>query len=243
MTENVYDDEAFFSAYSQLNRSRHGLDGAPEWPALRAMLPDLGGKSVVDLGCGFGWFSRWAIEAGATNVLGIDGSERMLNRAREMTSSRVVTFRLANLETVELPKAAFDLAFSSLTFHYLSNLGRIFAEIRDGLTPGGTLVFSMEHPIYMAPSNPRFATGQGGRRIWPLEGYSLEGARTTDWLAPGVVKQHRTLGTTLNLLIDAGFTVRRVNEWSPNDALLEERPEFVEERDRPMFLLVSAVKN
>ncbi len=243
MAQNVYDDDAFFTAYSQLNRSQHGLEGAPEWPALRAMLPELSGKSVVDLGCGFGWFSRWAVDEGAAKVLGIDGSERMLERAREMTSSQSVTFELADLETIDLPKATFDLAFSSLTFHYLSDLGRIFAQIRDCLTPEGMLVFSMEHPIYMAPSNPRFVTDPGGLRTWPLDGYSIEGARTTDWLAPGVVKQHRTLGTTLNLLIGAGFTVRRVEEWSPSDALLKERPELMEERDRPMFLLVSAVKN
>ena len=59
MTQNIYDDPAFFAGYSRLNRSVAGLDGAPEWPALQAMLPDLRRASVVDLGCGFGWFCRW----------------------------------------------------------------------------------------------------------------------------------------------------------------------------------------
>ena len=55
MAQNVYDDPAFFAGYSQLDRQVRGLDGAPEWPAIRAMLPDMSGKRVVDLGCGFGW--------------------------------------------------------------------------------------------------------------------------------------------------------------------------------------------
>ena len=34
-------------------------------PSLRAMLPPLAGRRVVDLGCGFGWFCRWAAGQGA----------------------------------------------------------------------------------------------------------------------------------------------------------------------------------
>ena len=66
---------------SGLRRSIEGLDGAPEWPALRSMLPNMAGRRVVDLGCGFGWFSRWAAQAGAASVLGIDLSANMLERA------------------------------------------------------------------------------------------------------------------------------------------------------------------
>src|SRR5262249_42418522 len=74
VTQNIYDDAGFFAGYSRLRRSVDGLDGAPEWPTLRAMLPDVAGKRVVDLGCGFGWFCRFAREAGAAQVLGLDVS-------------------------------------------------------------------------------------------------------------------------------------------------------------------------
>ena len=69
MAQNIYDTPGFFDGYSRLPRSVHGLGGAPEWPAIRALLPDLTGMHVVDLGCGFGWFSRWAREQGAAAVL------------------------------------------------------------------------------------------------------------------------------------------------------------------------------
>ncbi|MBP9946827.1 MAG: class I SAM-dependent methyltransferase [Vicinamibacteria bacterium] len=240
MTQNVYDDERFFSAYSQLDRSRRGLPGAPEWPALRAMLPELAGLRVLDLGCGFGWFARWAAEAGGASVLGLDISERMLDRARAATTSANITYRRADLETVELPKSSFELAFSSLAFHYVVELGALFERVGRSLVRGGKLVFSMEHPIYMAPSRPAFLIDPDGTRTWPLDRYSEEGPRTTDWLAPGVVKQHRTIGTILNLLIGAGFAIRHVEEWSPNDDLLAQRPDLADERTRPMFLLVAA---
>jgi len=75
MAQNIYDRPEFFEGYSRLGRSVEGLGGAPEWPALRAMLPDVEGLSIVDLGCGFGWFCRWARSHGAREVLGLDLSE------------------------------------------------------------------------------------------------------------------------------------------------------------------------
>src|SRR5690606_18941036 len=72
MAQNIYDNPEFFAGYSQLPRQVDGLGGAPEWPAIKTMLPDLTAKRVVDLGCGFGWASRWFREQGAASVLGLD---------------------------------------------------------------------------------------------------------------------------------------------------------------------------
>jgi hypothetical protein len=68
----------------------------------------------------------------------------------------------------------------------------------------------------------------------------VEGPRTTNWLAEGVVKQHRTIGTTLTYLIRCGFIITHVEEWAPTDEQIAARPELFEERERPMFLLVAA---
>src|SRR5437763_5916814 len=114
LAQNIYDTPEFFEGYSRLNRSVHGLDGAPEWPAIRALLPDLSGRRIVDLGCGFGWFARWARTQGAAHVLGVDLSEKMLSRARAEIADPAVQYVKADLESLELPEGAFDLAYSSL---------------------------------------------------------------------------------------------------------------------------------
>jgi ubiquinone/menaquinone biosynthesis C-methylase UbiE len=224
MAQNIYDNAEFFAGYSQLRRSREGLDGMPEWPSLKAMLPDLTGLRVVDLGCGFGWFCRWACEAGAAEVLGLDVSENMLAQARDTTGDPAISYRQADLETVELPSTSFDLAYSALTLHYIEHLARLFTVVHRALVPGGRFVFSAEHPLY---------TAQGPE-------YLDEGPRASDWLAKGVVKQHRTLATTLNLLAEAGFTVRHVEEWGPTRAQMAAHPEWKIEHRQPSFLLVSA---
>src|ERR671932_1350226 len=121
MAQNVYDDEGFFAAYASMPRSVHGPDAAGEWPAVRSMLPPLTGLRVVDLGCGFGWFCRWAAAQGAASVLGLDLSERMLERAVRETADPRITYRRADLDAVDLGAAEFDLAYSSLALHYLSD--------------------------------------------------------------------------------------------------------------------------
>jgi SAM-dependent methyltransferase len=237
MAQNIYDRPDFFAGYSQLRRSVDGLDGATEWPSVRSMLPDVGGLRIVDLGCGFGWFCRWAKEQGAAEVLGIDMSEKMLSRARSWPDAGI-RYEVSDLERLELSPARFDLAYSSLALHYVENLARLFATVHAALGPGGCFVFSIEHPIYMAPSRPGWSVDAEGRRTWPVDSYLIEGPRTTDWLAKGVVKHHRTLGTTLNLLIRSGFQVEHVEEFCPSDEQIAMRPELAEECDRPMFLLV-----
>lgn len=240
MTQNIYDDPEFFEGYSQLGRSLEGLAGAAEWPALRALLPDLRGLRVVDLGCGFGWFCRWAGGQGAAQVLGLDVSERMLARAKASTSDAAITYERADLERPDLPEACFDLAYSSLVLHYIEDAARLLAEIHRALVPGGLFVFSTEHPIYTAPTNPGWLIDAEGRKTWPVDRYLVEGPRTTDWLAKGVVKHHRTIGTILNLLIRSGFAIAHVEEFCPTAEQIAASPALGEERERPMFLLVAA---
>jgi hypothetical protein len=47
MNQNKYDDPGFFANYSQMARSIGGLDAAGEWPAFRALLPNLRNKITL----------------------------------------------------------------------------------------------------------------------------------------------------------------------------------------------------
>ena len=240
MAQNIYDRPDFFTGYATLERSRRGLDGAPEWPVLRSMLPDLAGKRVLDLGCGYGWFCRWAAEQGAAGVVGIDISEKMLAKARAETTSAAVSYRRADLETLELAQGGFDLIYSSLAFHYLPDTEHLYRTIHRALAAGGSLLFPIEQPGLAASDKSCCTTTEDGSRFWRVDSYQREGERRTDWFAKGVVKYHRTLATTLNQLIGAGFAVRRIEEFCPSAAQIAEAPALAEEIERPTFLLVAA---
>jgi len=51
-------------------------------PRMLAMLGDVAGKCVLDLGCGEGGYARELTRRGAS-VTGVDGSERMIEVARQ----------------------------------------------------------------------------------------------------------------------------------------------------------------
>ncbi|MGX1959361.1 class I SAM-dependent methyltransferase [Serratia proteamaculans] len=242
MTQNIYDNQAFFDGYAQLSRSVHGLDGAPEWQSIRSILPDLQGKKVVDLGCGYGWFCRNAREQGAASVLGLDLSEKMLDKARTMTEDSGIEYRQQDLEQLQLPSLSFDLAYSSLTLHYIKDLARLFATVYQALVPGGQFIFTAEHPIYTAPKQQGWLMDENGQKSWPVNGYQQEGQRISNWLAEGVIKQHRMLGSYVNLLVKQGFVVTYLNEWGPSAQQIAENPALDEEQERPMIFILAAHK-
>jgi hypothetical protein len=75
-----------------------------------------------------------------------------------------------------------------------------------------------------------------------VNSYQAEGRRVTNWLGEGVIKQHRMIGTYLNLLIEHGFIITHVEEWGPTPQQIVENPSLDEEKERPMILLISAQK-
>jgi SAM-dependent methyltransferase len=243
VAQNIYDEPEFFAAYGGLPRQQHGLAGAPEWPAMRAMLPaSLDGARVLDLGCGYGWISRWAEQAGAERVVAVDVSERMLTRAAEFDDGGRIEYVRADLDRFE-PTDEFDVVVSSLTLHYLADLGRLLDALAAATPTGARLVVSCEHPVYLAPADPRFSEGPRFSE-WPVSRYHVEGERLTNWLGTsGVVKYHRKIDTYFRSLGAAGFAVTDLVEWGPSDDDLVEHPEWEIELERPMILLLGATRN
>lgn len=243
MAQNIYDDPSFLAGYSEFPRSRDGLAATSEWPAFNALLPEIAGKRVVELGCGFGQLTRWLAAEGARDVLAFDLSEKMLARARHETESPAVRYQRADLETLTLAPLSVDLVVSSMTLHYLEDFGRLANMVFDAILAGGRLVFSVEHPIYAARADPEWVMAADGRQAFAIADYGIEGRRVTKWIVDGVVKYHRSIGTMLNTLMAAGFTYGAVQEWTPSEAQLEAHPDWrATELTRPMFLLISVNK-
>jgi SAM-dependent methyltransferase len=242
--QNVYDDPQFFAGYSGLERFGAGWDGAVEHADLLRLLPRVVDGRVLDLGCGAGQLSRYLAEAGASEVVGVDVSERMLALARTKWAHPRVTYRRQAVETMAFPPARFELIASSLVLHYVDDYQALVARIASWLTPGGIFVYSTEHPIYTArlPGGGWLLDEAGQPTLWALDRYSDEGAREETWFIPGVRKVHRTLATLLNGLLDAGLSIERVVEPIPSEAWLRDHPAAREERHRPIFLLVRARK-
>lgn len=242
MKQNMYDDEAFFSKYSQMNRSVQGLAGAGEWHTLQPMLPDFEGKAVLDLGCGFGWHCQYAIEHGAASVVGVDISEKMLAVAREKTSGEI-KYVCSPIEEVEFAEGSFDAVISSLAFHYLASFDDIAGKVWTWLKPGGDFVFSAEHPVFTAQGCQDWQRDtQGIIEHFPVDNYFYSGKREANFLGETVIKYHRTLTDYFSALLQNGFEIRGVAEPQPSAEMLASVEGMQDELRRPMILIVAARK-
>ena len=243
MKQNKYDNPEFFTKYREMPRSVGGLDNAHEWYAFRALLPDLRGKRVLDLGCGFGWHCRYARQQHARSVVGIDLSENMLERARSATNDPAIEYRRSAMEDFEPSAGEFDVVISSLALHYVERFDLVCPKIHLCLTAGGVFVFSVEHPVFTATAAQTWCCSPGGERLhWPVDDYQMEGLRRTQWLADNVVKYHRTVATYVNTLIDSGFSIARLLEPAPDPELVAVHPNLKDEGRRPPFLLIAACR-
>lgn len=244
MKENKYDQEGFFNQYKQMARSKEGLKAAGEWHELRKMLPSFEGKRLLDLGCGFGWHCRYAIEEGAVSAVGIDLSENMLKTAKEMTFSDAIEYIRMPIEDIDYPPHTFDVVISSLALHYVESFEEVCKKVGQCLVEGGEFIFSVEHPIFTAEGKQDwYYTEEGERMHWPVDHYFTEGMRKSTFLGEEVSKYHKTLTTYINGLIQCGFEIIKLVEPQPEAHMLVDNKDMQDELRRPMMLLIKARKS
>jgi trans-aconitate methyltransferase len=97
------------------------------------------GERIVDLGCGTGGLTAQIAAAGA-EVVGIDASEAMVARARELYPH--VRFEVARGEDFSVA-APVDAVFSNAALHWMSPPEAVAASVLRALEPGGRFVAEM----------------------------------------------------------------------------------------------------
>ncbi|MEN6565834.1 MAG: class I SAM-dependent methyltransferase [Veillonellales bacterium] len=245
MKQNIYDNETFYHSYMNLRETMTGLNDVLEIPAFRALLSEMTGKAILDLGCGYGEACKWYVGQGAGSVVGIDISRRMIEKAKATYSDEKIDYQCCPIEDVEFSDNRFDMVLSSLAFHYVADYGALVNKIGRWLKPGGYLLFSQEHPIATAKKVPDgWVKGDDGRKIhWITDNYSEEGLREQTWFINGVIKYHRTMATLVNTLIDEGFRIAKVVEPTALPAAEKMNCELKNERRRPPFVIIKAQKD
>lgn len=240
--QNIYNDPSFFEGYSKLRWSESGLNKVMEEPAIRSLMPDLTGKRVLDLGCGFGHVARYARKMGAADVLAVDISDRMIEAARQATDDPAITYAVAAMQDLKPMPGQFDVVVSSMALQYIDDYAGVVAVVAESLASGGSFLFSIEHPIFTSLLQGWVLDDAGNRLHWPVDRYHEECERRYTWFVDNVQKYHRTVATYLNTLTDNGLTIRRVLEPEARPEFLAERPALADESRRPPLMVVSARK-
>lgn len=235
-----YDNEHFFHQYAQMPRSQKGLSAAGEWSMFRQLFPPLQGKTVLDLGCGYGWHCDFASRQGAEKIQGIDLSVKMIEEAKRRCPQDNITYRVCGIQEYEYPENTWDCVVSNLALHYIENLEPVFRGVHQTLKQDGIFLFNIEHPVFTAaPGQDWLYKTTGEPWCWPVDNYFIPGKRKTQFLGCQVVKYHHTLTQILMGLLNNGFDLEAVVEAeSPEE--MRNFPEMEHELRRPMMLLVRA---
>ena len=242
--QNIYDNQIFFEGYKNIRENKDNANNLFEKPALFSLLPDIKKKRVLDLGCGFGEHCMYYISKGAESVVGIDISEKMLQIAKKENAHCDITYINMPMEDIDRLDGKFDLAVSSLAFHYVEDFAGVVKSVYEKLNDGGVFVFSQENPLCTCHSGgDRWTRDENGEKMYVnLANYGIEGERETQWFVDNVKKYHRTFSTIINTLIDAGFVIEKMIEPLPTEEILKDAPEYRDLYHKPDFLLVRVRK-
>ncbi len=203
-----------------------------ERPATLALLGDVEGLRVLDLGSGAGQLSSALVDAGAV-VTGIDVSPAMIEIARARLGDSA-TFHLGDLgDPLPFVDDSFDVVVASLVMHYIEDWTPVFEEVRRVLTPRGALTFSTHHPTM-------------DWRLHSREDYFAKKQSTDTWTKGGrpfeVTFWRRSLTEMSRHLRQAGMVIDVLEEPMPAPALADVDPKTDDYlRTNPHFLLVRAI--
>ncbi|MCY3773518.1 MAG: class I SAM-dependent methyltransferase [Gemmatimonadetes bacterium] len=215
-------------------------------PAMERLLAVQSGDRVLDIGCGNGNFSRYLAGLGA-RVTAIDGSDVMIERARQRTVERAegcpenenagsVDYQVIDVTDSERLEAlggdVFDAAVSNMAVMDMAVIGPMFEAVRGLLKPGGVFVCSLTHPCFQAPCAVRYAEQEDrdGEMIRKF------GIKIERYLTPqpfkglGIVGQpvpqyyfHRPLAVLLSACFEAGFVLDGLEERAFDESLEADR--------------------
>ena len=203
-----------------------------EQPALRSLIPDVMGKTILDVGCGTGVQTRYLVDNGA-RVMGLDASPEMLSYAKKDLGNQA-EFSLVNIEEdlSFLGRETYDGIVSALTITYIENLDKLFKQLRNLLKTGGWFVFSTEHPLYSF-------------QYYQLENYFKTQKVERMWGGLGkkilMKSYHHSMGCVMDALLNNGFCIEKFLEPLPTDEFREKDPKTYDELCKsPVFMCFRA---
>ncbi|MBH1989185.1 MAG: tetratricopeptide repeat protein [Myxococcaceae bacterium] len=121
-------------------------------PVLREFLGNLTNLTVLDVGCGNGYMSRWACHAGAGRVIAVDISEEFINIAKQHSPKeqfKEIDFRVeSGNDLASVPDDSIDRVVSNYVLMDVADLKGNIRRMYEVLRPGATASIVIVHPCF-----------------------------------------------------------------------------------------------
>ncbi len=221
-------------------------------PVLLRRIGEVGGRDVLDLGCGSGYLARRLARTGA-RVTGIDASEGMLRAARAHEARAPLGIRYGRADAADLagiPDRSFDLVYANMVLMDVADAAGAIREAGRVLRAYGRFVASFDHPCFGGDAGarwilePRDGVVFASRRVEVYRevlddpgAWNLPDGRTVATAA-----FHRPLQWYADRFREAGFAIVALDEPEGNDELRRESPLGAAIARIPLHLVVEALR-
>jgi SAM-dependent methyltransferase len=202
-----------------------------ERPAVIALLPALGDATVLDVGCGSGWYAEYLVAQGA-HVTAFDLNAEFVSLTKARVGDRAKVIQADLTEPLGFAHdQEFDVVVCPLVLHYLRDWRPTLRELHRVLKPTGVLVFSTHHPFM-------------DWQLFKTDNYFAIELLEDEWEDIGRVRYYRRpLVAITEDLHSTGFVIERMLEPQPTDEFRRLNPSSFERLTKnPWFLFVRARK-
>jgi ubiquinone/menaquinone biosynthesis C-methylase UbiE len=212
-------------------------------PRLLAMLGDIAGKTMLDLGCGDGGYARALARRGAL-VTAVDGSARMIEIARERAQAENLDIRFvqANANALHnLKSDEWDTVIAPMSLMDVEDYAGAIAEVRRVLHRGGELIMSITHPCFSAPLSRWVRDRDGSLVMFAVDRY-FERVAWNETITPAfrgpALRRHRPLEDYLAAPLANGLRLLAFHEPSVTAEELQLSRRFRKLARIPYFLFM-----
>lgn len=183
---------------------------------------DVSGKKMLEIGCGDGQSLQYQGERKASELWGIDISEKQIEKAKQHLTARGLSANLIASPMEEecgIPTDYFDFVYSIYAIGWTTDLDGTFDRIASYLKKGGIFIFSWSHPIHKCVSTEENAF-QFKKCYFDESWYSVP----LDFCRGTLTLSDRKLSTYVNALAKAGFFIEQMIEET-DDEIIRQKDE------------------
>ena len=197
---------------------------------VKARFERFNGEKVLDLGCGYGFFTDYFRSAGA-NATGVDGSEKMIEIAKARYP--VAEFFVMDITTpFFFEDNQFDIVFSNQVLMDIEDIDFVFSECKRVLKRGGILYYSIVHPAFY---DCHWQKDENGYRFAKIIDKYIKPYQFTQEFWGETQHFHRPLSYYLNVAAKNGFALKQTCEPVSYDGINKNS-------DLPLFFIAEYIK-
>ncbi|MGO4697909.1 class I SAM-dependent methyltransferase [Paenibacillus sp. 2TAB26] len=182
---------------------------------------DVSGKKMLEIGCGNGQSLQYQGERKASELWGMDISEKQIEKATQHLTSCGLSAKLICSPMEEecgIPEEYFDYVYSIYAIGWTTDLESTFCRIASYLKKDGVFIFSWSHPIHkcvVAENNTLTFNKSYFDESWYSVPLNLAGEGM-------LTLSDRKLSTYVNALAKAGFVIEQMIEQT-DDEIMQSR--------------------